>query len=76
MWLLRLARLPLLGLLLVLEPFVRVALTATALITTAIAIFFECVTARPAFPFFGMLSFSIACVLLLKLYYLLLRLVL
>jgi hypothetical protein len=69
-----LVRLPLLALLGVLEPLVRVLLAGGALLMTLTAIFFVLVQPISTFPFWGMLGLAAGLVLLLSLYYALLRL--
>ena len=60
-------RLPLLALLVILEPLVRLALSALALLLVLTALFFEAVSAR-ATPFWAMLGAGVGCVALLALY--------
>jgi hypothetical protein len=60
-------RLPLLGLLMILEPVVRVVLSAFALIVTLTALLFEFTSSRP-FPFFGVLAVALGAFFLLALY--------
>jgi hypothetical protein len=62
-------RLPVLGLLLILEPFVSMMLVASALFLTLTAFFWKIVTNRPDFPFFGTLALSLSCLLLLAVYH-------
>jgi hypothetical protein len=66
-------RLPLLALLAILEPVMRVLLAGAALLTTLTALFLALVRPLGTFPFFGMLAVSIGLVLLLTLYYAVLR---
>jgi len=66
-------RLPLLGVLLILEPVVRVVLSAFALIVTLTAFFFEFASTRP-FPFFGVLAVGLGAFGVLVLYECLIRL--
>jgi len=68
------ARLPVLTLLVILEPVVRVLLAGFALIFVLVALLLE-FTAPAALhvPFWGMLAMGIACAWLLALYYLVLR---
>ena len=73
--LIRFARLPLLAFLLILEPVVRVMLSGLALACLVCAGFFRFMTHVADFPFLGMLGVSITCILLLKAYYAVLRLV-
>jgi hypothetical protein len=67
-------RLPILALLVILEPVVRMVLAGFALLMTLTALFFACVRPLPAFPFWGMLAVAIGSVGLLALYYALVRL--
>jgi hypothetical protein len=60
-------RLPLLGVLLILEPVVRLVLSAFALVITLTAFFFEFTSTRP-FPFLGVLAVGLAAFALLALY--------
>jgi hypothetical protein len=69
-----LVRLPLLALLGVLEPLVRLLLAGGALLMTLTAIFFAVVRPISTFPFWGMLGLAAGLVLLLSLYNTLLRL--
>lgn len=66
-------RLPLLALLGVLEPLVRLLLVGGALLMTLTAIFFALVQPISTFHFLGMLGLAAGLVLLLSLYYALLR---
>ena len=65
-------RLPLLALLVILEPLVRFALGAFALVLVLTALFFELVSSS-AIPFWGMLRTAVGCVALLTLYERLIR---
>jgi hypothetical protein len=56
-----------------LEPIVRPTLCAIALLASATALFFRFAVGDPAFPFWGMVGLSVACMLLLDLYYRLAR---
>jgi len=67
-------RLPILALLVVLEPVVKLVLAGSALLILLTAIFFALVRPLSTFPFFGMLSVAAGSVLLLALYYALMRL--
>jgi CHASE2 domain-containing sensor protein len=67
---------PVLAILLIVEPIIRVALSAVALASILIACFFEFLTQVPNFPFLGMLGIAVASVVLLKAYYALLRMLL
>ena len=68
-------RLPVLTLLVILEPLVRVLLAGLALLLVLVAILLE-LTAPPGLhvPFWGMLATGIGCAWTLALYYWLLRL--
>ena len=65
-------RLPVLALLVILEPLVRFALGTLALLLVLTALFFEAVSSR-AIPFWGMLGTAVGCVALLALYERLIR---
>ena len=67
-------RLPILALLLVLEPFVRVVLSALAALGIFMTLFFEFLIRLPHFPFALMLAISAGFAMLLVPYYLLIRL--
>jgi hypothetical protein len=67
-------RLPLLAILVILEPLVRVLLGAFALLLVLAALFFELATPRASIPVWGMLTTAVGCVTLLALYYAILRL--
>jgi len=69
----QLIRLPVLALLVVLEPLVRLLLGACALIAVLCAFFFKLASNRPDFPFWGTLGFSLGCVALLAAYHALIR---
>lgn len=60
-------RLPLLGLLVILEPVVRFVLSAFALLMTLTAFFFEFASTRP-FPFLGILAVALGAFCLLAVY--------
>ena len=60
--------------LVLLEPVVQSLLCAIALLAFATALFFRFVVGDPAFPFWGMLALSLICIMLLALYYRLVRL--
>jgi hypothetical protein len=60
-------RLPLLGVLLILEPVVRIVLSGFALVTTLTAFLFEFTSSRP-FPFLGVLCVALGAFALLVLY--------
>lgn len=59
----------LLAVLVLLEPIVQPLLCATALLAFGTALFFRFLVGDPAFPFSGMLALSLLCILLLGLYY-------
>lgn len=56
-------RVPLLALLLLLEPLVRFVLTMFAVLALFVAVFFEFAAPHPAFPLWGLLAFAFACAL-------------
>lgn len=60
-------RLPVLAVLVILEPLVRFALSALALLLVLTALFLEVASSR-AVPFWGMLGTAVGCVALLALY--------
>lgn len=62
-------RVPVLALLMILEPIVSTVLVAAALLGTLTALFWKLASDRPDFPFFGVLSVSVGCYLLLTLYH-------
>lgn len=62
-------RWPILSLLIVLEPIVRVTLCALALLGTLTALFWRFAVDPPAFPFFTILALSLACIPVLAMYY-------
>jgi hypothetical protein len=66
-------RLPVLALLVIFEPIVKVVLAGAALLVALTAMFFALVEPLSAFPFGGMLGVAAGLVLLLALYYALLR---
>lgn len=67
-------RIPAFAFLVILEPIVRVLLAGGALLLVLTALFYRAFTRVPHFPFWGMLGTGIASMLLLMLYYALLRL--
>ncbi len=67
-------RLPILALLVVMEPFVRVILSLLAALGVFTALFFEYLVRLPHFHFLLILGISAGCALLLFPYYLLIRL--
>jgi len=64
----------LLAVLVLLEPVVQPALSAIALLAFATAVFFRFLIGDETFPFSGMLALSLICILLLALYYRVVRL--
>jgi hypothetical protein len=68
-----LVRVPVAALLAICEPLVPVVLAGLALLFLLIAGFFALVLPLHAFPFFGMLGAAMGLILLLALYYALLR---
>ena len=68
-----LIRLPVLALLVILEPVVRVILAGFALLMTLTAFFWVAVLGLSAFPFWRMLALAIGAWLLLAFYYALVR---
>ena len=68
-----LLRLPILAILVILEPLVRVLLGALGLLLVASALFLEFLTRHALIPFWGMLATAVGCVALLALYYLILQ---
>jgi hypothetical protein len=64
----------LLAVLVLLEPIVQPVLCAIALLALGTAFLFRFLVGDPVFPFSGMLALSIICILLLALYYRLVRL--
>ena len=67
-------RLPVLALLVILEPVARVVLAGFALLMTLTALFWGALLGLSAFPFWGMLALAISAWLLLGFYYALVRL--
>jgi hypothetical protein len=67
------ARWPLLAVLVILEPVIRLLLAGSALLLALTALFFVLVRSPAAFPFWGMLGVSTSLVLALTLYYAILR---
>ena len=67
-------RLPILSLLLIFEPIVRLVLSWLTLLAVLTAFLFEFSGAAPSFPFWGMIAFSVGCALALTGYYALLSL--
>ena len=62
-------RLPLLALLIILEPLVAVALSAAAVVGVVTACFIKLSGDLPHFPFWGMVGSSVGCMLLLMAYH-------
>lgn len=74
LWILwQLVRLPVLAVLLVLEPFVSLILTAFGFLGIAIALILKFSGDLPRFPFWLMMAFSIGALLLLMVYHTLIR---
>jgi hypothetical protein len=71
---LRAAATLLLAVLVLLEPIVQPVLCAIALLTLGTAVFFRLLVGDTGFPFLGMLALSLCCMLLLALYYRVVRL--
>lgn len=67
-------RLPVLALLVIVEPIARFVLSGLALLGVLTACLFEFSGAAPNFPFWQTIGISVGCVLALAAYYLLLRL--
>lgn len=66
-------RLPILTLLVLFEPIVNFALSAMALITALSALFWRFFDQKSRFPFWTVLAASLACVLSLAIYHLVIR---
>lgn len=64
----------LLTILLLLEPLIQPVLCAIALLALGTALFFRFLIGDAEFPFSGMLGLSLVCILLLALYYRVVRL--
>jgi hypothetical protein len=62
-------RLPTLAVLVLLEPFVSVALSALTVLGIFFALFFRFLVRLPHFPFWTMLGISVGCATLLLVYY-------
>ncbi len=62
-------RVPILALLMILEPIVSTLLVAAALLGMLTAFVWKLASDRPDFPFFGTLALSVGCFLLLILYH-------
>lgn len=62
-------RVPVLALLMLLEPIVSTILVALAFLGTFTAFFWKLASSRPDFPFFGVLGLSLGCFLVLTLYH-------
>ncbi len=67
-------RLPILALLMMIEPILDFALSALALLIALTALFWKLADPKPGFPLWTTLAASLACVLLLALYHALTRL--
>jgi len=67
-------RLPMLALLIILEPLVTLILSAMAFVGVVAACVLRLSGDLPHFPFWGMMGFSVVCMLLLMAYHALLRL--
>jgi len=65
-------RLPILALLLIVEPIVRIVLSWAALLGLLCSFLFEFAGNASTFPFWGMIAFSFGCALTLMVYYMLL----
>jgi len=66
-------RIPLLTFLVILEPIVSFLLSALALLTALTALLWAFADPKPSFPFWTVLTGSLACVLALVLYHALMR---
>lgn len=74
LWVLwQIVRLPVLAVLLVLEPFVSLALTAFGFLGIVVALILKFSGDLPHFPFWLMMAFSIGAILLLMAYHLFIR---
>ena len=62
-------RVPVLALLMILEPIVSTLLVAAALLGTLTALFWKLASSRSDAPFLGALALSVGCFLLLTLYH-------
>jgi hypothetical protein len=62
-------RLPVLSVLVVLEPFVSTILSALTVLGVFFALFFRFLVRLPHFPFWTMLGVSVGCATILMLYY-------
>src|SRR5205823_11958950 len=62
-------RLPILALLVILEPLIRVLLAGSALLITLTAFFYKLVMPHAPVPFSGMLGLAVGCVMFLSLCY-------
>lgn len=67
------ARLPILGVLVILEPFVSITLSALTVLGIFFSLFFRFLIRLPHFPFWLMMGLSIGCAMTLMLYYLIVR---
>ena len=74
LWILwQLIRLPVLAVLLVLEPFVSLILTGFGFLGIVVALLLKLSGDLPHFPFWEMITFSVGALLLLMTYHLLIR---
>ena len=62
-------RMPILAVLVILEPFVSVVLSALTVLGIFFALFFRYLVRLPHFPFWLMLGISLGCAVFLMLYY-------
>ena len=62
-------RLPILALLLIVEPVVRIVLSWAALLSLSCSFLFEFTGNASTFSFWGMIAFSVGCALTLMAYY-------
>ena len=62
-------RMPILAVLVILEPFVSVVLSALTVLGIFFALFFRYLVRLPHFPFWLMLGISVGCAVFLMLYY-------
>jgi peptidoglycan/LPS O-acetylase OafA/YrhL len=70
LWILwQVVRLPVLAVLLVLEPFVSLALTGFGFLGLAVALILKFSGDLPHFPFWWMMAFSVGAILLLMVYH-------
>jgi hypothetical protein len=69
----RLVRLPLLALLILLEPFVRTILSGVSLLGIVSTLVFKTVASSRGFPLWGTLTLSLGCMMVLMGYYTVIR---